>query len=104
MFKYVNKPDTATSIIVCTLLICGTAAENVSMEAFFVKRIPSDIRGSMTGVFNFFGQIGILIFTQVGGTLTDNFGSKAPFYFVGMLDASITVIIIILSLMGYLKK
>lgn len=63
MFRFVEEPDSAMSLIVCTLLICGTAAENVSMEAFFVKRIPSDIRGSMTGVFNFFGQIGILIFT-----------------------------------------
>lgn len=65
-----------------------------------MRGMPGDVRGAMNGVFHFFGQLGILFFTQVGGSLFDDVGPSAPFALVGTCDGILFMVAITLVLLG----
>jgi MFS family permease len=44
------------------------------------KRVRSEIRGNVAGVYSFCGAIGILIGTKVGGILFDEWKEVGPFF------------------------
>jgi len=102
-FVSLKLPDTALAYISCSFLILATVLENVSIEVLFMRGMPGDVRGAMNGVLHFFGQIGILFFTQIGGRLFDNVGPWAPFALVGACDGFLFTLAIVLSLLGKLK-
>lgn len=54
-FMFLKRPDSALAYIDMIVLITASGIENVALEAYFIKHVPGDIRGAMTGVFNFFG-------------------------------------------------
>ena len=103
MFITLKMPDTFGAYVSCSFLILATVLENVSIEVLFMRGMPGDVRGAMNGVLHFFGQIGILFFTQIGGRLFDNVGPWAPFALVGVCDGILFTIAVLLSLFGKLK-
>lgn len=54
-FPFLPKPDAIITFVVVTAMLCFTAMQNVCVEAWFSKMIPSEIAGSLKGLFNFFG-------------------------------------------------
>lgn len=103
VFIQLVRPDTFFAYASCSFLILATVLENVSIEVLFMRGMPGDVRGAMNGVLHFFGQIGILFFTQVGGRLFDDVGPWAPFALVGVCDGVLFLIAVTLSLLGKLK-
>lgn len=102
-FVAIKLPDTYLAYASCSVLILATVLENVSVEVLFMRDMPGDVRGAMNGCLHFFGQIGILFFTQVGGRLFDSVGPWAPFALLGVSDAVLFFIAITLVLCGKLK-
>ena len=47
------------------------------------QQSPTRIRGSVIGIFNLTGAIGILVASKVGGWLFDNWQASGPFVFFG---------------------
>ena len=66
-FIFINDPQSYFSKIMNCLLIIFTVVEAISVEVLFMRGMPSAIRGTMMGMVAFFGQIGMLVFTLVGG-------------------------------------
>ena len=46
----------------------------------------SDLKGSVAGVYSFYGGAGILLLTKVGGTLFDSTSHAAPFYMMASFN------------------
>lgn len=44
-------------------------------DSLFAKNIPKDIRGTMQGIYTFFGTIGGLWFSKLGGWMHDEYGA-----------------------------
>lgn len=103
LFVQITDPATFLSYLSCSLLILATTVENVAIEVLFMRDMPGDVRGAMNGCLHFFGQVGILIFTQVGGRLFDTIGPWAPFALVGSCDAMLFLLATSLAVMGLLK-
>ena len=103
-FAFIDKPDSILSIGLSCLLIITSAIEAISIEVLFMKDMPSEIRGSMMGIFNVFGHIGSLVFTLVGGQLYDRVGPSAPFIFLASMDTGIVLLTIGLTAAGKLKS
>ena len=58
----------------------------------------------MRGIFNFFGQVGVLVITILTGYLYDLIGPSVIFIIVGSLDALLALTTISLTLLGYIKN
>ena len=68
-----------------------------------MRDMPGDVRGTMNGLLHFFGQVGILLFTKIGGHLFDTVGPSAPFGMLGCCDVIIGLIALLLGCCGKLK-
>jgi len=92
MFWLLEKPDTFYCFVTCISMVVATIAEQISCDSIFMKNLNKETRGILSGAYSFVGQIGILIFSLVGGWMFDNLGSKSPFVAIGFLDFGFTFV------------
>ena len=67
----------------------GEISGVIASQALIGEQAPAATRGSVVGVFGFFGAIGILIATKAGGHLFDSIHPSAPFVLMGVINAVI---------------
>ena len=60
--------------------------QNLFTDALFTKNLPSDIRGVFCGLYQFFGSLGVLLYSKAGAWLFELHGPRSPFLLVGLLD------------------
>ncbi|SCA56095.1 Magnetosome protein MamH (MamH protein, major facilitator superfamily) [Candidatus Terasakiella magnetica] len=71
------------------LAALGQAGCLVAPQVLTIDLTPKDIRGSMLGMFNVVGGIGIVVFVQIGGFLFDHIGPHAPFVLIGVANFAV---------------
>lgn len=100
LLTLVNTPKDPALMIFAVGLVIGTAFENTAVDGLFNKNLKKEIRGSLCGAYNFFGNIGLLIFSGVGGYLYDGIGPKAPLVFVIVCDVVLVIVCVTLRALG----
>ena len=103
-FKYVSDPTSTTSYLLCILLPTVTASQFAAQDALFYRNMRSEIRGTLQGVAFFFGAVGTMIFTLVGGIVFDKIAPWAPFMLISVADFICFIVAAIFILLGLLKK
>ena len=78
-------------LIAASLMGIGEISGVIASQALVAQEAPVRIRGSVVGMFGFFGAIGILIATKTGGVLFDAIHPSAPFVLMGVINALIFV-------------
>ena len=73
------------------------------VEGFFTKHIPSNCAGSLKGIFNMCGQLGVLLFTILVGIMFDKYGPNSSFFLVGAFDLILGTLTLIFTMCGLLK-
>lgn len=53
--------------------------------------VPKALRGSVGGCYSVFGALGLLLSTQIGGILFDQWWHGSPFFIMGILSAFVSV-------------
>ena len=82
----VADPLESMAIPFFMLLGIGQISALLGSQTLIGKEAPEATRGSVIGLFNFCGALGILILTGIGGILFDRIGPWAPFMLVGVLN------------------
>ena len=77
-------------------MVFGHVMQGIFTDSLLQKNLPKDIRGSMLGVYQFAGTIGVMVFTKVAALLSERFGPASPFLFVGALDVAFVCFIVLL--------
>jgi len=91
----IDDPFVSMWIIpVCILLGCGETANVVAGGALIGQEAPARIRGSVLGVFNLFGAVGIAVCVGLGGWLFDHWYYNAPFMMMGIINGSVLALAI----------
>ena len=101
---WMQSPKSFASVTLCCLLIIFTVIEAISIEVLLMRGMPSQIRGTMMGMFAFFGQMGTLMFTLIGGQLFDRIDRNAPFVFLAMMDTLLVLLTLTLICLGKFKR
>lgn len=86
------SPIVAAFIPAAVLLGIGEFSAIMSGAALIGQSAPEDIRGSVLGLFNFCGSIGILCITAIGGLVFDAWMPGAPFVVVGGLNLFVCLV------------
>lgn len=86
MFWMLKDPASFQCFVVCIAMVIATIAEQMTCDSIFMKNLNKETRGILSGAYSFVGQIGILLFSLVGGWMFDNLGAKSPFVAIGFLD------------------
>lgn len=67
------------------------------------KQQPSDLKGSISGVYSLFGGAGILLLTKLGGLLFDVLDSGAPFYIMAGFNGVLVLVGVLSGLTIHFK-
>ena len=102
-FPMLKAPDTIWTFVMVLGMISTTGSQSVTVDSFFSKLVPSDISGTMRGLYNFFGQLGLLTMTLISGYLYDTFGPSSPFVVIGVLDGLLSLVTFTLCFHGSLN-
>lgn len=81
----IDDPLSKAAIPLIVLLGMGQISAFAGAQTLISKEAGQATRGSVIGMFNMFGAVGILVSTFIGGILFDSIGPYAPFVFVGTL-------------------
>ena len=103
-FQTVKEPNSKHALVAAILMIIATIVENISVDTIFAQNLPKETRAILNGVYSFFGQVGILIFSLIAGWLFDNVGPKSPFVLIGILDLLYALLVIVFALCGLFDK
>ena len=103
LFLQIKDPRTSLALTLCMLYVVSSVIANISIEAAYLKGIPSEIRGVMLGLFFLFAFTGVVLFTLAAGYLHDVVGPKTPFNLVLAVDGIYLFILIVMGLCGKLK-
>jgi MFS family permease len=95
---FVKNPLAAISLPLFALLGIGQISAFLGAQTVIAKEAPEETRGSVIGVFNFCGAIGILVLSVIGGYLFDGVGPWATFVMVGILNGLIAALALWLRL------
>lgn len=83
---FVDDPTARVTIPIFVLLGIGQISAFLGSATLIGQEAPESTRGSVVGVFNSSGAIGILIASSIGGRLFDTVGPSAPFVLVGFFN------------------
>ncbi|MDP6675382.1 MAG: MFS transporter [Gammaproteobacteria bacterium] len=83
---FIDDPTAASAIPIFILLGIGQISAFLGSATLIGQEAPKAKRGSVVGVFNSCGAIGILIASSIGGRLFDSVGPSAPFILVGVFN------------------
>lgn len=89
---FVNDPLLPMAIPFFVLLGIGQISAFLGAQTIIGKEAPEAVRGSVIGLFNFCGALGILVLTGIGGWLFDHVAPWAPFFLVGILNGVIAIL------------
>ncbi len=89
------SPIVVAFIPAAILLGIGEFSAIMSGAALIGQSAPEDIRGSVIGLFNVCGSIGILCITIIGGIVFDAWMPGAPFVVVGLFNFFVCVVAIL---------
>jgi MFS family permease len=81
----------AWMIPVCLLLGIGETWNVVAGGVLIGQEAPARIRGSVLGVFNLFGAVGIALCVGAGGYLFDHWYHNGPFMMMGLINTAIVL-------------
>ena len=76
---FVTSPLSGMIFFSAILIGLGEISGVIASGVLIAQQAPRDIRGSVIGVFSFFGAIGILAATGIGGQLFDHWLPQGPF-------------------------
>jgi MFS family permease len=79
------------------LLGIGQMSAITASQTLIGQEAPAEHRGSIIGMFSFFGAAGVMFITSVGGRIFDAIGPAAPFVLIGSINALLFFAAIIVS-------
>ncbi|MCK6371756.1 MAG: MFS transporter [Gammaproteobacteria bacterium] len=91
--SFIDDVLSSAAIPLVVLLGMGQISAFAGAQTLIAREAPEATRGSVIGMFNMFGAVGILFSTGVGGRLFDTFGPAAPFQLIGVM----TLVLVLLA-------
>jgi len=97
---FVDDPTARAAIPVFVLLGIGQVSMFLGSATLIGQEAPEANRGSVVGVFNTCGAIGILVASAIGGRLFDSVGPAGPFVLVGVFNAIVLCMAIVVRIVA----
>jgi len=91
IFGLLDSPLLGWAIPIGIVMGSGMVASIIAGQTLIGQEADPRITGSTLGVFNFFGSIGVLVGTVLGGYLFDVWTNGGPFLMMGIGSAAILI-------------
>ncbi|CDW84532.1 mfs transporter [Stylonychia lemnae] len=95
---FLDNPNSFLFQLCCIAIQSFSLIQNILIDGLFSKNLKKEIRGTLNGVYYFFGSLGMLLYAKLGGYLYDNVSQDTPFYIASGLNVAFGTLVLILSL------
>jgi MFS family permease len=79
------------------MLGIGQMSAITASQTLIGQEAPPEQRGSIIGMFSFFGAAGVMFVTSVGGRIFDAIGPSSPFVMIGLINTLLFVAAMVVS-------
>jgi MFS family permease len=97
---FVDDPTARDAFPIFALLGIGQVSMFLGSATLVGQEAPKAKRGSVVGMFNTCGAIGILVASSIGGRLFDGVGPAGPFILVGAFNAVVLCMAIVVRIVA----
>ena len=88
---FVNDPISSIGMIASVALGVGQMSAIIASQALIGQEAQAEFRGSILGMYSFFGAVGLMLTSLVGGELFDRWTESGPFIMVGLMNLILLV-------------
>ena len=88
---FVTDPFGGLMIALMVLVGLSEVGCIITSGVLIAQQAPARIRGSVIGIFNLAGAVGILVASKVGGYLFDHWKAAGPFVFFGLIALAVLI-------------
>jgi MFS family permease len=78
------------------LLGIGQMSAITASQTLIGQEAPAENRGTVIGLFSFFGAAGVMFITSIGGRLYDAIDPTAPFILIAVVNAVLFICALLL--------
>lgn len=89
---FAGNPSTPQAFIFFFVVYTSNGVLNVLINSYFYKVIKKENKGTLNGIFLFFGTLGILLVSKVGSLLFENVSKSGPFLLGAGFDLSFIIL------------
>lgn len=98
---FVTNPKSIFSYIIWSGITVEGMLLNVSLDGYYAKNLPKEVRGVLVSLMGFASFLGKAIIIKVGGDLFDKRGRNAPFLLISGCDFMYVIFLLIMILLGF---
>lgn len=95
LILFARKPGTPEAFIFFLIVYACNGLLNIIMNAYFYKVIRKVNKGFLSGVFFFFGTLGVLLISKLGALMFDYVHISGPFLLGAAFDLSFIILFLI---------
>ena len=92
---FADNPSTPQAFIFLMVIYTCNGILNVIINSFFFKSIKKEYKGTVSGIYLFFGTIGILVISKLGALFFEHISKGGPFLLSSGFDLSFVILFII---------
>ena len=92
---FAGTPSSIEATIFLLVIYTSNGLLNIVINAYFYKVIKKEHKGTLNGIFLFFGTLGILLISKVGALFFDHVSKAGPFLIGSVFDLSFIFLFII---------
>ena len=93
----VDDPTSGFIFVSAILIGLGEISGVIASGVLIAQQAPSEIRGSVIGIFSLCGAVGIMVATGVGGQLFDAWKPQGPFVLFSIFSVIVVIVGIIIK-------
>ena len=87
----IADPISVVGFVASVVLGIGQMSAIIASQALIGQEAQAEYRGSILGMYSFFGAVGLLLTSLVGGKLFDAWTPSGPFLLVGGMNAALLI-------------
>lgn len=92
---FADNPNTPQAFIFFLIIYISNGLLNIVITSYFYKVIKKEHKGSLSGLFIFFANLGIMIMTKLGILFFDHVSKSGPFLLGAGFDISFIIIFLV---------
>ena len=90
-----DNPSAPQAFLFLLIIYTSNGLVNIVINAYFYKVIIKEHKGILSGIFLFFGTLGILLISKLGALFFDKVSRSGPFLLGGIFDMSFVFLFLV---------
>ena len=95
---FAKNPTTVQAFLILMFMYTVNGCLNIIINCYFYKSIKKEYKGTVSGVYLFFGTAGVMLISKLGSYFFEHVTKSGPFLLGGAFDVSFVILIVVFKI------